>query len=180
MGTGTPKAVQAKCSRMKCGRPPRSFRATRARLYTQSVAARYEKLFPIFALGNNQRPRLGYMDFTGKTIIAPRFSFGLEFLEGRAPVQVGKKWRFINDSGAWAFSGEFGNAERFSEGLAYVIAAPRKYGFIDVNGNMAVEPKYRWVAHFAGGAGARLFGEVRWLRRRPRHRGHPAGIRRCV
>jgi hypothetical protein len=108
--------------------------------YTQSVAARYEKLFPIFALHRNQRPRLGYMDLRGKTIIAPRFSSGLEFLEGRAPVQISKKWRFINDSGEWAFDGEFGIAERFSEGLAYVIAAPRKYGFIDVNGNISVEP----------------------------------------
>src|SRR5215831_1517191 len=124
-------------------------RAPEARLYTQSVAARYEKLFPIFALHSNQRPRLGYMDVSGKTIIAPRFSFGLEFLEGRAPVQVGKKWRFIDDTGEWAFEGKFGNAERLSEGLAYVIAAPRKYGFIDVNGKIAVEPKYRWAAHFS-------------------------------
>src|SRR5215471_2172841 len=59
-------------------------RAPEARLYTQSVAARYEKLFPIFALHSNQRPRLGYMDLAGKTVIAPRFSSGLEFLEGRA------------------------------------------------------------------------------------------------
>ncbi len=91
------------------------------------------------------------MDVLGRVIIPPRFSFGLEFLEGRAPVMIGKRWRYIDHSGAPAFAGEFGNAERFSEGRAFVIAAPRKYGYIDIDGNIVIKGKYRWADHFSEG-----------------------------
>jgi hypothetical protein len=91
------------------------------------------------------------MDRAGKIIIAPRYSLGLEFLEGRAPVFGSKKWRYIDGSGEPAFPGEFSSAERFSEGLAYVIAVPRRYGFINVDGKIVVEARYRWAGHFSEG-----------------------------
>lgn len=91
------------------------------------------------------------MDDKGNTVIEPRFSLGLEFLEGRAPVLAGKKWRYIDSTGEQAFPGEFGVAERFSEGRALAIVAPRRYGYIDVTGRVVVEGKYRWAAHFSEG-----------------------------
>ena len=95
---------------------------------------------------------MGYMDAAGNTVIAPRFSSGLEFLErGGHQSYAAKSGTTYDYFGEIAFPGEFGNAERFSEGRAYVIAAPRKYGYVDLSGRIVGEAKYRWAGHFAEG-----------------------------
>lgn len=38
-----------------------------------------------------------------------------------------------------------------TEARAYVIASPRRYGFINVEGNIVIGAKYRWAAHFSEG-----------------------------
>ncbi len=89
------------------------------------------------------------MDVDGNTVIAPRFSDGRGFREGRAPVLVGKKWRYINNAGEAAFPGEFGSAGRFFPGRASAIVAPRKCGYIDATGRVVVNGMYHWADWFS-------------------------------
>ena len=83
----------------------------------------------------------------GTTVIAPRFSLvSSSWKDARRCASV----HFIDSSGQQAFSGEFGDAERFSEARAYVIASPRRYGFINVEGNIVIGARPR-AAHFSEG-----------------------------
>src|SRR6266704_2133700 len=48
---------------------------------------------------DDRKGKWGFIDKTGKTVIALKFDWAGNFSEGLAPVQLGKKWGFINKTG---------------------------------------------------------------------------------
>jgi hypothetical protein len=113
--------------------------------------------------------KFGYIDKTGKSIIAPQFALAMAFHEGLAAVQVGDftvgKWGYIDKTGKVVIDPQFSFANNFSEGLASVMACPvessetsqksdtPKWGYIDKSGKMIVPPHFSgmYQGEFCGG-----------------------------
>jgi hypothetical protein len=86
----------------------------------------------------------GYIDLSGKIVIAPQFELAECFYEGRAAVRLNGKWGFIDPTGKLAISPEFTSVSSFSDGLAAVFidaSTPqgRVYGYIDQTGQMVIK-----------------------------------------
>lgn len=86
----------------------------------------------------------GYIDTTGKIVIAPQFDAPGIFLDGLAQFKVGKKWGYIGKSGNIVINPIYDGTELFTEGLA-AVKVNDKYGFIDKTGRMVIEPTYQSV-----------------------------------
>ena len=140
-----------------------------------SGPAGLEPLFPIL-----ERGRWGFIDRTGRVVIAPRFhslvSVDLEWrvgqtlLPGQRPrpadlfmaprvgpettLVVGARqsgrWGFVDRSGGWALSPRFDEVGPFHEGFAPVRMAGR-WGYADRLGRVVVPPLFDDVTAFRGG-----------------------------
>jgi len=101
--------------------------------------------------------KLGYMDLDGKITIEPRYDAGGAFAAGLAPVQLNGRWLFIDKSGMSVaqLPAEVVFAEPLSDGLSLVTAeagqATRKFGYVDKNGQWAVEPIWDEAEPFRNG-----------------------------
>lgn len=108
----------------------------------------------------------GYIDQSGRIVIAPRFSGegGVSergFSEGLAAVKVYKnnkdQWGYIDKSGTVVIEPQFAAAGPFSQGRAIVgIAEPYwsinyKWGFIDTEGRWIAKPQYESASEFSEG-----------------------------
>jgi WG repeat protein len=103
----------------------------------------------------------GYIDRTGKYIVAPTFPNALGFSEGLAAVQLPEgKWGYIDKAGSFVIKPQFQSASRFSDGLACVMR-DGKYGFIDRTGKIAISPRFTGPGEFTEGlAPVRVGGKV--------------------
>jgi hypothetical protein len=98
----------------------------------------------------------GYIDSTGRVVIAPRFVEAAQFSDGLARVCVGSQryqghCGFIDTTGTILFESQ---AWGFSEGLAQVMVDSGKIGYIDRTGRMAITPAFPMARAFAGGFAA--------------------------
>lgn len=108
----------------------------------------------------------GFIDTTGKVVIAPEFDSVNGFREGLALVMRGGKKFFIDTSGRIVFEAKFDIVDGFSEGLAAVnigqttiahigvIDKPGKWGYIDKTGNLAMPMKFTHAESFSEGLAA--------------------------
>src|SRR6516164_8860197 len=118
---------------------------------TKSEATNPNPLYPVVEHG-----KWGYMDKSGKIVIAPQYYDAYPFKEGMARVQpwqvlLSKAIRvyFIDKSGKIRTPKVYSDAEDFSEGLALVIVPGEKgFGYIDATGNMIIPQD---DSHEAGG-----------------------------
>ena len=62
----------------------------------------------------------GYVNETGKMIIAPLYAAAHKFSEGLAAVKNGDKWGYIDNTGKMVIPPQYLMADNFSEGLAAV------------------------------------------------------------
>jgi len=93
----------------------------------------------------------GYVDTSGKIVIAARFHTAKEFSEGLAAVQNDAgKWGFIERSGRVVVPFWFDYADKFSEGLALVVSHKR-YGYIDHRGSFVIRPRFPFASKFSEG-----------------------------
>jgi hypothetical protein len=100
----------------------------------------------------------GYIDRTGKYIVAPIYPNALGFSEGLAAVQIPKgKWGYIDRAGRMAIEARFQWASSFSEGLACVMLNGR-FGFIDQTGKIVINPQFSSPGRFAEGLAAVRIG----------------------
>jgi len=83
----------------------------------------------------------GYVDRSGKIIVAPQFESAGYFSEGLAYVQFGGKYGFIDEAGKMVIAPQFEDASPFRHGRSRV-RVKGKYGFIDEAGKMVIEAKY--------------------------------------
>jgi hypothetical protein len=93
--------------------------------------------------------KFGFMDRSGKTVIAPQFDLAGEFSEGLANVKVGTKSGYINTKGVVAITPQFDDAGPFRYGRAGVRLGNR-FGFIDKDGKYISSPDFSWAGQFSG------------------------------
>lgn len=79
--------------------------------------------------------KYGFVDRTGKTVIAPQFDLTFEFSEGLAAVEVGKKWGYIDTTGKMVIEPQdITDAKPFHNGLARVVREGPEVEYIDKAG----------------------------------------------
>lgn len=86
----------------------------------------------------------GFIDKTGRVVIAPQFKKAWGFSEGLAAVSVDRKIGFIDRTGKVVIPPTFELACGFNEGLA-AVEMNGVWGFIDKKGKWVVEPRYKSV-----------------------------------
>lgn len=92
----------------------------------------------------------GYINSTGKYLIASRFNDASRFYEGLAAVEISDTWGFIDTSGKLVINPQFDSPPNFSEGLAGVDSHG-KCGYIDKTGRFVIEPQFVICEDFSGG-----------------------------
>jgi hypothetical protein len=95
----------------------------------------------------------GFMDRSGKTVIAPQFDEAYGFSDGLAAVKVGNKFGFVNPRGELVITPQFDSVSPFSDGLASVQVGT-KFGYIDPKGLLAISPQFDDATSFKNGRAA--------------------------
>jgi hypothetical protein len=111
-----------------------------------------------------QGGKFGFIDKTGKIVIAPQFFVAQDFAEGLAAVRVEEteesKYGYIDRTGQMMISSRFNQAGPFSEGLAAVETSARivdnkvvdiAWGFIDKTGVLRIPDRYQFAGNFSEG-----------------------------
>lgn len=84
----------------------------------------------------------GFIDPTGRIVIAPKYDAVIDFYEGLAAVKIKGKWGYIDKSGEMVIKPKFMGAGSFHEGLAWVNTE-YQVGFIDRTGKLVIQPSTR-------------------------------------
>jgi hypothetical protein len=111
----------------------------------------------------------GFMDQTGKLMIAPQFEDAEDFSEGLAPVKVrtadtvwcpadaaGDRsgstmmYGYVDKSGKLVIPAVFNSAAPFSEGVAAVTKCDQAY-FVDKTGKTVITGNFTYASSFSGG-----------------------------
>jgi len=95
----------------------------------------------------------GYIDTTGRVVIAAQFRSVKGFSEGRAAVKVEDRWGYIDVLGQMVVAAQFAYASDFSEGLA-TVEMDGKRGYIDPAGNVVIAPQFESSMPFHEGLAA--------------------------
>ena len=85
-----------------------------------------------------------YIDKKGIVQFRPQFDQAYPFSEGLAPVKLGEQWMYIDKYGTPIpnISKDFKEITYFSEGLAAVKNKEDKWGYIDNQGKIIIEPQF--------------------------------------
>jgi len=108
----------------------------------------------------------GFIDITGEMVIPPTFDMAWQFSEGLAHVRKDGEIGFIDKTGTMVFtiSEEYNFAGlRFSDGMVWVLKGDiwsGKWGFVDREGNVIVEPIYDSVSPINPNVPSSLFGMI--------------------
>lgn len=104
------------------------------------------RLFPIELEG-----RWGYVNESGRVVIAPSFTAASDFNEGVAAVRSGNwAWGYIDASGEYVIEPQFEGLRQFSDGLA-AVRFDSRWGFIDRSGSFVINPSFTEAYSFAQG-----------------------------
>jgi len=96
-------------------------------------------------------PRYGYIDHRAHYVIAPRFEAALPFCNGLAACMMNGRWGFIDTSGTFVIPPKFkATTGYFTEGLC-AVSDSLLTGYINIDGEWAVTPKYHAAGLFANG-----------------------------
>lgn len=101
-------------------------------------------------------PKYGYLDQTGRTVIAPKFEYAGDFSEGLAGIVLNEKFGFIDKNGKVVIAlnylpNNWGNPEGFSEGLVPAGMENGKLGYLDKTGAVAIAPQFYHAEGFSEG-----------------------------
>jgi len=95
--------------------------------------------------------KCGFMDRTGRVVIAPAFVDERDFFHGLAAVQLPEgKWGFIDETGRLSIPARFDEVRDFTDDLVPVRLG-RKWGYIDRSGRMVIEPHFQSAGEFHQG-----------------------------
>jgi hypothetical protein len=96
---------------------------------------------------------MGYINKTGKLVIAPQLYSAQSFSGGLALVERNSKGGYINTTGSVVIEPQFDLASDFIDGIAEV-SVNGKAGFIDMNGKLVIPPRYENAFSFSEGLAA--------------------------
>lgn len=94
-----------------------------------------------FLMPYEENGKWGYLDTTGKTILAPQFDYAEFFSDGLALVEQGGKIGYISKSGKWAVNAEFEEGTGFAGNYA-IVKKNGKFGVIGRIGNAVLPFDY--------------------------------------
>lgn len=93
----------------------------------------------------------GYLNTSGKLVIAADYEVANEFNGGSATARSNGKWIILDKKGTKVdFSENVTDAKPFSEGLA-PIRIGDTWGFASTDGSIAVKPQFKSVGYFSNG-----------------------------
>ena len=102
--------------------------------------------------------RGGFIDITGKYIIEPIYDFGWDFSEGyatcwfRSEDKRDKIWKVINKQGQVVLNHlPYRNVGSFHNGLLPIQDHEMKWGFMNIQGEVVIQPQYAGINHFKNG-----------------------------
>jgi len=95
----------------------------------------------------------GYLNTSGKLLIPAKYDKVTPFNSDRGVAQSGGKYVIINNQGAEipVEASNVTDLKPFAEALAPFKATNEKFGFIDVNGKVAIQAQFDGVGYFSGG-----------------------------
>jgi hypothetical protein len=106
-------------------------------------------------VGTGLDSKHGFVDITGKEVVAPKYTEVHSFSEGLAAVRIGdgadRKWGFIDKTGKEVISPKYKSVGDFCEGLAPVELGNKKWALIDKTGQELVTLNYDSVRNFSDG-----------------------------
>jgi hypothetical protein len=113
--------------------------------------------------------RAGYIDETGRVVVAPRYHAAADFSEGLASVDSDEFEGFIDRDGRHVFRADY-SAKGFHEGLAAAAERGRSvdgWGYIDRAGRRVIEGPYHFADDFSEGlAGVAIDNKYGFINRR--------------
>ncbi len=104
--------------------------------------------------------KYGYIDTSGRTVIAATYHSADAFSEGLAAVRTGGRWGFIDNSGNTVIDPGFDKVGSFDEELAPVMIKGI-WGYIDRSGSISIDPKFDYAYPFSGGLAPVTVGSMR-------------------
>jgi hypothetical protein len=95
----------------------------------------------------------GYLDMQGKEVIPIQFESANDFKDGIALVQIkNKQFALINLSGDVLYTYNYASVNNPGDGLLpFQPETNSKYGYIDIKGNIVLQPQYSMALPFSGG-----------------------------
>jgi len=102
------------------------------------------------SFGPRSAGQWGFLDYTGKTAIHPKFDHVRAFCEDAVAVSVSGKWGFINKAGEFITELVYAGAGDFKDGRA-IVQFDEKCGLIDQSGTFVVEPRFDYLWEFSEG-----------------------------
>ena len=103
--------------------------------------------------------KYGYIDTTGKQVIAPMFDDAYPFSSGLALVSMDKRLYYIDTTGNIVIDIDPYAARPFSGELAFVREKEGRWGCIDKTGKFVIDYRYNMVGNFLQGIAAVRWGE---------------------
>jgi hypothetical protein len=105
----------------------------------------------------------GYIDNSGQIKIRPQYHTAEPFKKGKARVYTAdEEWKLINIAGDLVAGRNFDEIGNFEEGFAS-IKVDGKYGFVDTDRSVVIEPRFHSVHNFENGmAGVQDDANNKW------------------
>lgn len=92
----------------------------------------------------------GYIDKTGREVIAPKYDDAISFQDGLAPVKLNRRWGYIDKTGREVITPKYEYCGNFQKGLA-PVQQNGKWGYIDKSGSVIIPFHYNGTNKFKDG-----------------------------
>lgn len=106
-----------------------------------------------FYLAETSEEKYGFINARGEVAISFKYTNALPFSQGVAAVAIDSSWFFIDRDGRQLFINRFSDVSSFSDSLAAFTQDGENWGYVDMSGNIVIEPLYEIAEDFAGGFG---------------------------
>lgn len=90
----------------------------------------------------------GYLDASGRWVVAPELDDACPFYGGLAAYRVGTLWGFMRHDGTRATAPQWSSVQRFHDGLAAVQVAPGAWRYLDTRGEFAFDGQFAEAGPF--------------------------------
>lgn len=85
---------------------------------------------------------------------------GIAFIAGRAFVKENGKYKIIDTAGNYVGEGTYEDVDTFITGEPAAVRIDGNWGYVDIDGNIVIEPKYKGAKSFSNGYAAYcMYGE---------------------